>query len=222
MGQGRVVLLHGIWRTGKSMAFIAWFLRRRGYDVLNLTYPSTRLPLEQLIESIHPAIRDFAGVGAADEGGEVAINTPRLHFVCHSMGGLLARGYIAKYRPPVGRVVMLGTPNHGSEVADFLKDWRLYRHAYGPAGQQITTRDAGIDALFAPVDFELGVIAGDRSLDKICSRIIGQPNDGKVSIASTKIEGMKAHRIVPSSHLMLTYRRSVMGLVERFLGDGEF
>ncbi len=205
----KVVLLHGIWRTGKSMALLAWYLRRCGYEVLNLTYPSTRLMLEQLAEHIHPAIRDFAG------------ERP-VHFVCHSMGGLLARAYIARYRPRVGRVVMLGTPNHGSEVADFLKDWVLYRRMYGPAGQQLTTRNHGRDGLFAPVDFELGIIAGTKSLDVICSRIIGVPSDGKVSVESTKLDGMKAHVLVPVSHLMLTYHPRVMALVARFLGSGVF
>lgn len=210
MTQQKVMLLHGIWRTSKSMVFIARHLRKQGYAVLNLTYPSTKLPLEALVEEIHAKIADFA------EGATT-------HFVGHSMGGLLIRAYLTRYRPPtLGRVVMLGTPNHGSEVADFLKDWRLFRRVFGPAGQQHITNQAAIAPLFGPVDYPLGIIAGDRSLDVVCRRIIGKPNDGKVSIESTKLEGMADHCVVPVSHLMLTYRRRVNRLIAQFLKEGRF
>lgn len=204
----KLVLLHGIWRSSASMAFIAHYFRKRGYDVLNLDYPSTRKPLEELGEHIHASIHDFAR-------GEP------VHFIGHSMGGLLIRAYIARYKPQVGKVVMLGTPNHGSEVADFIRNWWLYRRMFGPAGQQLTT-DAQLSHLFAPVDYPLGIIAGNASWDVISKRIINQPSDGKVSVASTMLDGMRTHTIVPISHLMLTYRPRVMKLAERFLREGAF
>lgn len=83
----KVILLHGIWRTGRSMVLIEHYLKRQGYTVLNLTYPSTQQPLETLVDTIHPQVAAFAG-------------NDRVHFVCHSMGGLLARAYITKHRPP--------------------------------------------------------------------------------------------------------------------------
>lgn len=148
MTQQKVVLLHGIWRTSKSMVLIARHLRKQGYAVLNLTYPSTKLPLEALVEEIHAKIAAFA------EGATT-------HFVGHSMGGLLIRAYLTLHRPPtLGKVVMLGTPNHGSEVADFLKDWWLFRRVFGPAGKQLITNQGAIAPLFGPVDYPLGIIAG--------------------------------------------------------------
>lgn len=208
--QQKLVLLHGIWRTSKSMVFIARYLRRQGYAVLNLTYPSTTLPLEALVEEIHPKIVAFSA------GTEV-------HFIGHSMGGLLIRAYLTRYRPAtLGKVVMLGTPNHGSEVADFLKDWRLFRHVFGPAGQQLITNQAAIAPLFGPVDYPLGIIAGDRSLDVVCRHIIGKPSDGKVSVESTKLDGMADHCVVSTSHLMLTYSHRVNQLIAQFLKEGRF
>ena len=208
--QQKVVLLHGIWRSSKSMFFIERYLRRRGYEVLNLDYPSTRLPLEALIETVHPRIAEFS-------------NGATTHFVCHSMGGLVIRAYLSRHRPVgLGKVVMLGTPNHGSEVADFIKGWRAYRHCFGPAGQQLTTNQSAIAHLFSGVDYPLGIIAGDTSLDVVCKHIIGKPSDGKVSIESTKLEGMSAHCVVPVSHLMLTYSRRVNRLIAQFLAEGKF
>jgi triacylglycerol esterase/lipase EstA (alpha/beta hydrolase family) len=124
-----VVLLHGIARTSRSFRKLQRALEASGFATLNLGYDSRRKSLERLAEQIHPAIGRFAN----DVEG-------RLHFVGHSMGGLLARVYLAKHRPErLGRVVMLGTPNGGSEIADRLKGLALYRGYFGPAGQQLVT-----------------------------------------------------------------------------------
>src|SRR4051812_31167808 len=130
-------------------------LEGTGFATLNLDYASRRKTLEALAEDVHPAIELFAS-GL----------TGSVHFVCHSMGGLLARVYLARYRPQrLGRVVMLGTPNGGSEIADRLKNFGVYRAFFGPAGQQLgTQRDAAIEALFPPVDYPVGIIAGNRSI----------------------------------------------------------
>ena len=127
--QDGVVLLHGISRTARSFRKMQAALEGYGFATLNLDYASRRKALEALAEDIHPAIQRFAdGIDGS------------VHFVCHSMGGLLARVYIARYRPKrLGRVVMLGTPNSGSEIADRLKNFGAYRAFFGPAGQQLGT-----------------------------------------------------------------------------------
>lgn len=185
----RIVLLHGIFRTTRSMRGLETFLRAQGYEVLNLGYPSTRLPIERIVEHIHPAITAFTGDGP-------------LHVVGYSMGGLVARAYIYRYAPAhLGRVVLLATPNHGSEVADALKDWWLYRRLYGPAGQQLVTHFPHKEALFGRVTYPLAVLAGDRSIDPFCARFLPRPHDSKVSVASTRLEGMMSHRILRTSHM---------------------
>ena len=114
------------------------------------------------------------------------------------MGGLLARVYIAKYRPSrLGRVVMLGTPKGGSEIADRLKNVSPYRAFFGPAGQQLgTMRDAATGALLPPVDYPVGIIAGDRSLDPMASLFLAKPHDGRVSVENTRLDGMADHIVI--------------------------
>jgi triacylglycerol esterase/lipase EstA (alpha/beta hydrolase family) len=206
-----VVVLHGIFRTHRSMAGLARFLEQSGYRTLNLGYPSTKQPIEQLADTIHPRISEFAGNGG------------RLHFVGYSMGGLLARAYIHKYAPSqLGRVVMIGTPNQGSEVADFIRNWGLYKKLYGPAGQQLVTDQSAFRDIFGEVRYELGVIAGLRPIDPIGSRIIGKPNDGKVSVESTKLAAMKDHTLVACSHTFFPSNKTAWRQTLAFLNDGKF
>jgi pimeloyl-ACP methyl ester carboxylesterase len=207
-----VVLLHGIFRGRRSMEKLARFLGAGGYRTLNLDYPSMRQPIEAMVEHIHPRISAFARSAPG-----------KLHFVGHSMGGLVIRAHLHRFRPQnLGRVVMLGTPNQGSEIADVLKDRWTYKRVFGPAGQQLVTGLATADTLLGRIDYELGVIAGSRTIDPISSLIIGDPNDGRVSIERTKIAGMKDHVVVAASHAFLPAKRQVHGLVLEFLRRGRF
>ena len=208
-----VVLLHGIARTSRSMNAMEKALEASGFHTLNLDYASRRKPLDQLAADIHSPILNFAnGLGA------------ELHFVGHSMGGLLARVYLARHRPRrLGRVVMLGTPNQGSEVADTLRNLAIFRRFYGPAGQQLTTGpDAALTALPA-IDYCVGIIAGNRSIDPISSTfVLPKPNDGKVSVANTKLAGMSGHVVVGASHPMLARKKAAIEQTIAFLRTGRF
>ena len=212
--QDGVVLLHGISRTSRSFGRMQAAIEARGFATLNIGYASRRKPLEALADDIHPAIARFA------DGIEGSI-----HFVGHSMGGLLTRVYLAKYRPArLGRVVMLGTPNGGSEIADRLKDFRPYRTFLGPAGQQlITRRDAAINAILPRIDYPVGIIAGNRSVYPISSTfILPKPNDGRVSVDSAKLDGMADHIVVGASHPRLVRSAVAIDQTIAFLRDGRF
>lgn len=211
MASEGVILLHGIFRTRFSMRRMAKFLNGHGYRVLNIGYKSTRFPLDILATHIHEQIDTFSKT------------VDQVHFVGYSMGGLLTRTYLTLYRPAnLGRVVMLGTPNKGSEVADKLKNFWLYRKSYGPAGQQLITDQTSFEKLFSIVDFPLGVIAGSRSLDPLGSWIIGQPNDGKVSIESTRLNGMTDHLVVPVDHTFMPTHKKVWDATLHFLQHEKF
>ena len=211
--QDGVVLLHGISRTARSFRKMQAALEGCGFATLNQDYASRRKALEALAEDIHPAIQRFTdGIDGS------------VHFVCHSMGGLLARVYIARYRPKrLGRVVMLGTPNSGSEIADRLRHFRPYRAFFGPAGQQLgTLRDEAVNALFPPVDYPVGIIAGNRSIDPVAGTILPKPHDGRVSVKNTKLDGMSDHVVLAASHPWLVRNDVAIEQAIAFLKDGKF
>jgi pimeloyl-ACP methyl ester carboxylesterase len=208
-----VVLLHGISRTALSFRKMQLALERAGFTTLNLDYASRRKALEALAEDIHPAIQPFAD---RIDGS--------IHFVCHSMGGLLARVYIARHRPErLGRVVMLGTPNSGSEIADRLKNFGAFRAFFGPAGQQLgTQRDVAINALLPPPDYPVGIIAGNRSIDPLAGSMLPKPHDGRVSVENTMVGGMADHVVVAASHPWLVRNSVAVAQTIAFLQDGTF
>jgi pimeloyl-ACP methyl ester carboxylesterase len=209
-----VVLLHGISRTSRSLRRMQTAIEAAGFVTSNLGYASRRKSLEALAEDIHPAICRFA------HGIEGSI-----HFVGHSMGGLLARAYIAKHRPErLGRVVMLGTPNGGSEIADRLKNFFAYRAYFGPAGQQLgTQRNPATQAILPRVDYPVGIIAGNRSVYPIASALpLPRPNDGRVSVKNTKLDGMTDHIVIGASHPWMVRDRFAIEQTIAFLRDGRF
>jgi len=140
------------------------------------------------------------------------------------MGGLLARVYLARYQPKrLGRVVMLGTPNGGSEIADRLKHFGAYRVFFGPAGQQLgTRRDADSDALLPRVDYPVGIIAGNRSIYPITSVMLPKPHDGRVSVQNTRLDGMADHIVIGASHPWLVRNAEAIAQTIAFLKNGQF
>ena len=209
---GTVILLHGLGRTRWSFWRLERALRHEGYNVINLTYPSRTSPVEELA-------RDWLAPLIAAQGA-----APRLHFVTHSMGGIVLRCYLRDHAVPnLGRVVMLAPPNAGSELADRLKPTWLYRTVNGPAGQQLGT--AGLPGTLGPWPAgagELGIIAGDRSLNPLFSSWLPGPNDGKVTVARARLEGMTDFITVHSSHTWLAWRSEVISQILAFLHSGRF
>lgn len=206
-----VVILHGIARSGKHMRKLATYLEKNGFDVINLSYPSTSYKIDELTDIIHNEI-----------SGRVTKDKP-LHFIGYSMGGLMVRTLINKYPyKNLERVVQLVPPNQGSEVADFVQNFWPYQKIFGPAGQQLITDQTEIKHLFGDVNFELGIIAGNATIDPISSLILPKENDGKVSVESTKLKGMKDHIVVSASHTFFPSNKEVQKQTLRFLKYGNF
>ncbi len=208
-----VVLLHGLGRTKRSMGVLAKALRGEGYVVLNLDYPSRRFRIEDLAD------------GVLDEAVRgLRIEPPaRVHFVTHSMGGIVVRYYLKHHRPTaLGRVVMLSPPNQGSELVDRLKDLHVFRSIHGPAGQQLNASANEFLDRLGVVDFELGIITGRTRLDPLAARLIPGPNDGKVSVERAKVRGMKDFLVLPHHHTFIMRRRAVIDQVVHFLRCGVF
>ena len=207
-----VILLHGLTRSPASMRKLESVLTDRGYAVVNQGYDSRAAGIEDLSG---PTI-DEALSKCTDENMTV-------HVVAHSLGGILVRHYLAqKPIERLGRVVMLGPPNQGSEVTDKISDLPGYGWLNGPAGHQLGTDEGSVPASLGPADFDLGIIAGDRSINLILSGMIPDSDDGKVSVERTKLEGMNDHITLPVSHPFLMRNESAISQVLHYLEHGRF
>lgn len=206
-----VVLVHGLARSSHSFSKMEKALQDSGYVVVNFSYSSTKQNIETLTEDIIPR-----SIKACPENS-------RIHFVTHSLGGILVRQYFSSDSlANPGRVVMLAPPNHGSEVTDRLRDNWFYRTINGPAGLELGTDSLSIPNKLGSADFELGIIAGTKTVNPILSTMLPNPDDGKVSVESTKLDGMKDHLEVPYSHTFILRKKAVIDQVIHFLKLGNF
>ena len=211
--QEGVVLLHGLCRTAASMRALETYLGAQGYVVLNCDYPSRTDSVKNLSD---------AAIGGALRSATLT-NCTRIHFVAHSLGGILVRSYFSRTNDArLGRVVMLGPPNQGSEVVDCIGGWALFKAVNGPAACELGTGDQSTPNRLGKVNFEVGVIAGDRSINWINSMLIKGPDDGKVSVERTKVAGMKDHIVVHTAHPFLMNDPDVLRSTLAFLRSGSF
>jgi len=208
-----VILLHGLGRTSRSLARLESDLARQGYSVLNLDYPSLKYPIAYLAEEVlHPEV---VRLSAAAPG--------KIHFVTHSLGGIIVRYYLKRHDvPSLGRVVMLAPPNRGSELADLFIKSPLFNKYMAPAGREMGTGMEGLSKKLGGPDFELGVISGRRSYNPVNSLLLDGPDDGTVTVESTKIPGLADFIVLPCSHNSIVRDKKAIGQVIYFLRHGAF
>ena len=208
-----VIVLHGMGRTARSMKKLEKSLTAAGYSVWNRSYPSRSRSIEDLAaNAIEPAVKYCEQIAAA-----------KIHFVTHSLGGILIRYYLqAHAMDNLGRIVMLSPPNHGSEVADLLGNIFLYRWLVGPAGQQLGTDSSTLPNAMQPIAGEIGVITGNKSSDPWFSPFIPGPDDGKVSVRSAKLSEMTDFMVVPCGHTTIMNNTFVVAETLYFLQHGAF
>jgi len=208
-----VILLHGLMRTSTSMIPIADALLEEGFIVVNQGYPSRSLPIEEL------------SVLAVEEGLAACRRraAERVHFVTHSLGGILVRYYLAdRTIPELGRVVMLSPPNQGSALSDLIEKFPALEDIIGPAGYQLGTDGDSIPGKLGAADFDVGIITGDHTVNPVMSAYLETPNDGKVTIESATLEGMRDFLVVPHSHPFIMRNDKVIGQIIYFLYFGKF
>ena len=208
-----VVLLHGLLRVSNSMAELGSKLDRSGYSVVNINYPSRRYEIDVLAA-------DAVGRGLAECENQ---GSQTIHFVTHSLGGILLRYYVQQQSlPMLGRVVMLGPPNQGTEIVDGLSPVPGFGMLWGPTGAVLGTGPDSIVNELGPVSFELGVIAGDTNINPVNWFLMEGPNDSIVSVESTRVAGMAAHKVLPVTHSFMMRNNEVIDNTIHFLKTGSF
>jgi pimeloyl-ACP methyl ester carboxylesterase len=211
---GCVVLLHGLGRSSASMLQMERELLNAGYGTVRVDYPSRQADVGELAtRALGAAITAVA---------EIDADVP-VHFVTHSMGGILLRAYLKDRRiERFGRAVMLAPPNQGSEVVDRLRNIPGFEMINGPAGLQLGTDPASIPSSLGRVEESVGIIAGSRSINPILSMMMPRPNDGKVEVERAAVEGMGDFLTMEVSHTFIMQRSEVIVQVLHFLEHGAF
>jgi len=205
-----VIFLHGLGRSSKSMSPIMKGLTDKSQTPVPFEYPSTQVSLADCAEYLAKVIASLDQV-------------ERISFVVHSMGGLVVRRYLQDHKDPRHhRFVMLGTPNQGADLADMLHKNFLFKAVYGPAGQELVSKEDGTIASLPVPDFPFGVIAGGKGDGAGYNKILKGDNDGTVTVESTRLDGASDFMVVPRIHSFLMNDPAVIEAVNCFLEIGRF
>ncbi|MGB5249125.1 MAG: alpha/beta fold hydrolase [Gammaproteobacteria bacterium] len=206
-----VVLLHGLGRGEASMRMLEQRLAVAGYTTYNIDYPSRKASPRTLVSILAAAVNECCGSAA------------KVHFVTHSLGGIIVRDYLAADPPDnVGRVVMLAPPNQGSELPDLLRDTWLFRTLMGPTALELGTDPSSWPNRLPMPTVETGVIAGTGSINLVGTMVIPGEDDGAVSVCSTWIEGLSDFLVVSATHTFIMRSTRVSSETIRFLQSGHF
>ncbi|MCG8671087.1 MAG: alpha/beta fold hydrolase [Pseudomonadales bacterium] len=216
----KAILIHGLGRSALAMRSLATLLRAEGYQVSNLDYPSTRMGIPALVEQY--LIPVFSQASDAQQ----------IDVVTHSLGGILFRYYLANHatedvKSRMGRTVMLAPPNHGSHIPDHLKRWSVARWIMGPAMGQLSSDVDSIPNQLASRETQgfpcdIGVIAGTRSYEPWFWAWMVGPNDGKVSVESARLRGMKDFIQLKVGHTYIMESKVVRRQLLHFFQHGKF
>lgn len=211
-----VILLHGLGMGPGQLGVLRKRLERAGYRVVAPSYPSTKATIEELVAWLADMVEEAESEGDGAGAG-------RLHFVTHSLGGILVRAYLGQRASPFGgRVVMLAPPNQGSEVVDAFRKSPLLTKMLGPVGARLGTDEESIPSGLPPADFDVGIITGTRSLNPVGALFLPGPNDGSVSVERARLEGAGAFKVIEATHTFLMNRKDVARDVLRYLEEGRF
>ena len=208
-----VVLLHGLFRSSTAMKPLEWYLEYAGYQVVNQGYDSVSAPIEELAEY---AVGE--GIARCRDLGDLPV-----HFVTHSLGGVLVRQYSSGHQLPAGsRVVMLGPPNQGSQVAEYYASQNMLGARRPVAIDQLGTGEQSLPLKLGPVNFQLGVIAGNLRNTTLLPGFPDEPSDGTVSVAEAVVPGMLDFLQMPVLHTFMIWNPLVWSQAVSFLRDGAF
>ena len=203
-----VITLHGILRSSKSWTDLQRVLQPDGYTFVSFDYPSTQRSISEFADQLQGMIASLEGI-------------ERIHFVVHSMGGLIVRRWCQQYSDPrVERLVMIGTPNSGAEVASMLQKNLLFQLIFGPSGQELVADPETFISTLPLPTMEFAVIAGAKGDSNGFNPLIPGDDDGIVTVKSARLPGAQDYLSVRSLHSFLPWHPEVMDATRRFLSTG--
>ena len=205
-----VVVLHGLGRTRGAMWLLGSRIEQAGFDVVRIGYDSLNEPPERILSQVSRQIDACC-----------ANSVSPVHFVGHSLGGLMIRAYLARHNlRSLGRVVLIATPNAGTPLVDAHRDtW--WMGLAGPTARRLgTDPDSFPNSLPAP-EYPVGVIGGVSEIPWLKDQIPGR-DDGLVPLQSTRLSGMVDFVVIEASHAGLRYSREVAHQAVAFLRTGRF
>ena len=209
-GKEKVILVHGFGRSPVAMKKFEEYFEEAGYQVFSIGYST----LTQNIKGVKKEFYSKVDKHLNDVDDKV-------HFVGHSMGGLMVRSYLGDREVRnLGNVVILGTPSKGTPIVEYLRSKWFFGLA-GPAVESLSSNGSKfLNSLKKPV-YNLGVIAGFVSRAGR-EDVLPGADDGIVPVDSTKVEGMKDFKLLPESHYSMRYSPLVMKQVHFFLKNAYF
>ena len=208
LGGPPVILLHGLGRGWRAMEPLARALAHERFSSLNIPYPSTRKSIPELVGHVR------------DEIEKVTDGEP-VHFITHSLGGILLRALMAEGPPwKTGRVVMLAPPNGGSEIVDWAARYPLIQRLLGPAGCSLGSEGVPKQLPAFPKEAEVAVIMGKRCAIPLFQKLLDPANDGIVSVERGKIPGLREFAVIDADHTFIQMHPEAIRLSLNFLKYG--
>lgn len=207
-----VLLIHGLAESSFLMMPAACALRLAHYTPVFFDYPSTQNSVQEIANhDLREKIRSLR-------------YEEKFHIVAHSLGAVLLRYYLQDHEiPNLGRVVMMAPGNKGSPALSLYKHIPLFGPALGPSGiQSADDEDSIAHSLPETISAETGIIAGCLSLDPVSFFSMRWPHDGKITVEGTKLDNMKDHITLPTSHDTMLFDPAALYQAVYFLQHGHF
>ncbi|PCJ54906.1 MAG: hypothetical protein COA70_04240 [Planctomycetota bacterium] len=208
--QTLVILLHGIADSRLSFWRLEDKLKQDGWQVAALSYPSTHQSLQQHADHLAEVVEHLRGYRS-------------VHFVTHSLGGIVVRRFLAdggvwQQRISIKRIVMIGPPNQGAVFAEKVEAFPPYTWIFGDAGKSLTP--SAMKSLPAP-EMPFLVIAGSRGNKDGWNPVLQGDDDFVVRVEETHLQGETGHLLVKGLHGLMMNNNGVIAATLMFLRNGK-